>query len=493
VPGSDRQIIIMVGALLVYVVIAWFLLTQVRLPSAMHLIVMVMALGILVMTALRVELGVFGLALILPFSRPGFTLGELDVFHVSGFNVALVGVFLAYTLRYFLDDSFAEGRPFIRSTRADALILAFGALYVFASLAAFNYNETLLQRTMLGVAIKAQLLQILWFYLLVSIMRRPEDVRSLVIAFAIAGFLAASFGMFDRITGGSRQITAGTQAEQLAAGAGGRLRGGWFGLGHPNMFGGLLLLTMPYWFFMVSHLRNAWRRLAAEGAVVISFLGLLFTYSRSAWLGSLAGLGLVGLADRRSLKRIFLFGLLFLLIAQGTVYMTTGRSLADVVVSRFEQLEESGFSSRPDIYASAAAVVASHPWLGVGPGMFRHHAPQTATGFVPQHAHNAFYQYAAEVGIPAAVVFVVFYFFLVNLARKNLKLVPRSPDYAFLAMGSGAALIGIGAQMMVIEVFQQEILGFGFYALAAVIVTLNRMWNEGVFDMPATEPSGTGR
>jgi O-antigen ligase len=461
----------------------------------MHLIVLIMAAGILVMTSIRVELGVFGLAVIMPFSRPGFTLGDPKLFHISGFNVALIGVFLAYTLRYFLDDSFAEEGPFIRGTKVDALILLFGALFVFSALAAFNYNETIYQRMMLGLSIKNQILQLLWFYMLVSIMRKPEDVRNLVVAFAIAGFLAASFGMFDRISSGGGQISAGTQSEELAVGAGGRLQGGWFGLGHPNMFGGLLLLTMPFWFFMVSHLERVWQRLAAEAAVVIGFLGLLFTYSRSAWLGSLAGLGLIGLADKNSLKRIVLFGLLFAVIAQGTVFLTTGQSLVDVVVSRFEQLEESDFSSRPEIYISAAAVVRSHPWLGVGPGMFRYHAPPTPDGLRPQHAHNVFYQFAGEAGVPAAVIFVIFFLVLINLARKNLRIVQTAKGYAFIALGAGAAIIAITAQMMAVEVFQQEILGFAIYALAAVIVTLDRMRNDGLFDAVADDvpAAGTGR
>jgi len=492
VPGSDRSALIWVGALLLYAVLAWGLLTQIRLPSAMHLVVLIMAAGILVMTSIRVELGVFGLAVIMPFSRPGFTLGDPKLFHVSGFNVALIGVFLAYTLRYFLDDSFAEGGPFIRSTKVDLLLLLFGALFVFSALAAFNYNETIYQRMMLGLSIKNQVLQLLWFYMLVSIMRRPEDVRNVVVAFAIAGFLAASFGMFDRISGGSNQITAGTQSAELAAGAGGRLRGGWFGLGHPNMFGGLLLLTMPFWFFMVSHLERAWQRLAAEAAVVVGFLGLLFTYSRSAWLGSLAGLGLIGLADKNSLKRIIVFGILFAIVAQGAVYLTTRQSLVEVVVSRFEQLQESDFSSRPEIYKSAAAVVRSHPWLGVGPGMFRYHAPPTPDGLRPQHAHNVFYQFAGEAGLPAAVLFVIFFGALINFARRNLRIVPAAKEYAFIALGAGAAIIAITAQMMAVEVFQQEILGFAIYALAAVIVTLDRMWEEGVFEAPTPAPPADG-
>ena len=481
-PGPERQMVVWVVALFVYALIAWALLTRITLPSPLHLVVLIMAAGILVVTALRIEWGVFGLALILPFSRPGFTIGELGEFHISGFNVALIGVFLAYGLRYFLDDSFAARGPFIRRTKVDAVLLILGGLLVFSTLAAFNMNETALQRTYLGLAIKKHVLLIMWFYLVVSVLKTPSDLRGFVTMFAVAGVTASFFGVAERLAGGGAQITAGTQSEQLAAGAGGRLGGGWFGLNHPNMFGGLLLLTLPFWFFMVNSLKRTWRRLLTEIAVVTGFLGLLFTYSRSAWIGALAGLGLVGLADRRSLQRLIIFGIVFAVIAQGAVFFTTGRSLIDVIISRFEQLEESAFSSRPHIYASAGAVVAAHPWLGVGLGTFRYHAPPTATGFVPQHAHNVFYHYAAEAGVPAAAALTAFILVLAYLAKRNLRIVGKSSEYAFLALGSAAALIGIVAQMMVVQVLHQEILAFAIFTAAAVIVALDRMADEGHFD-----------
>jgi O-antigen ligase len=294
--------------------------------------------------------------------------------------------------------------------------------------------------------------------------------------------LASFFGMVTRMSGGQQSVTAGTMEEDLEAGAGGRMEGGWLGLGHPNMFAALLLMTMPIWFFAVSHIKHGIRRLIAEVAVINGFLGILFTYSRSAWIGSALGVGLVGLADRQSLRRIVLFVIIFAIAAQTIVVFTINMSLVDIVVNRVEQLESSTFSARPYIYRSAFELIGAHPWLGVGLGAFTAYAPATVIGWVPKHPHNVILAYAAESGIPAAIAFAALLLRILWMAFRNLRRVGRIKGYGFIALGVCGALLGLTAQMMAVHVFYHRILGYGFYALAAMVVSMDRMIREGQFD-----------
>ncbi|MCK4511550.1 O-antigen ligase family protein, partial [bacterium] len=266
--------------------------------------------------------------------------------------------------------------------------------------------------------------------------------------------------------------------------------GGWLGLGHPNMFAALLLMTMPLWFFAVSHLKHGIRRLAAEVAVISGFLGLLFTYSRSAWVGSMLGIGVAGLVDRKSLRRIFLFGIVFFVVAQTVVFFTTDMNVIEVVVNRIRELETSTFSSRPLIYASAIQLIKTHPWLGVGLGAFQEHAPAVMRGWVPAHPHNVYLAYASEAGIPAALVFVILVIRVLMMAVRNLRAIGRLPGYGFIALGSCAAFIALIVQTMAVQIFHLRILGFGFYALVAIIVTLDRMIREGQFEETQISESG---
>lgn len=488
--GRDRELgrhwPIWVLALFLYALMGLLLLTKVRIPSTLHLTVFVMATGVLTITAFRIEWGLLVLALILPFARPGITVGAIKAFHISGFNFALVGVAMAYVLRYLADYGFASKGPLIRRTSLDRIIIAFLVLFFLSCMRSFNYQETTpLVATMTAVYMKELLLYFTWFYLLVTLLRKPDDLRRFLIVFAITGLAASLIGMISRVTGGAAAVTSGTMSRDLAEGAGGRMGGaggGWLGLGHPNMFAAMLLMTVPLWFFSVSHLKRGVRRLVAEFAVINGFLGLLLTYSRSAWLGTALGIGLVGLADRKTLRWLVVFVFLFAVSAQTIILFTTGLNLTDVVVNRIMQLEESKFSGRPDIYKQTIAVVGAHPLLGVGPGGFREHAPPSKKGVVYHHTHNVFLQHAAATGIPSAILFAAFWFSIMVISIRNVRRVGKVPGYGFIALGTAAALVALTAQALVVQIFHQRILGYAYYSLAAMVVALDRMIREGEFE-----------
>jgi putative inorganic carbon (HCO3(-)) transporter len=477
-----RQWPVWILGLLIYAGAGFMIMTRFRIPTILHLVVFMMAGAVLSVTALKIEWGVFALGLILPFSRPGVTIGSAGAFQISAFNFAVVGVSFAYLLRYLADPAFADRGPLVQRTRVDPLLAMFGVLVVLSTINSLNLGHTPLTTTLTFSFLKEQLLYFLWFYLLVTVLRTPGDVRTFAFFFAVAGLIASFYGMALRLTGGAAAITPGTMQTDLEVGAGGRMGGGWLGIGHPNMFAALLLMTVPIWFFAVGHLKHGFRRIVAEIAVINGFLGLLFTYSRSAWIGSVLGMGLVGLADRRALSRIILFAVVFAIAAQSVLLFTMNVNLGGVVMSRFQQFQESDYSNRPQIYESAISLIGDHPWLGVGLGAFEKHAPATPMGWTPQHAHNVFLAYAAETGIPAAIVFLVLIVFALVVSVLNLRRIGRIPGYGFVALGSCGGLVAVTSQMMAVQVFHHRILGFGLYAVLAIVVSLDRLIREGEFE-----------
>ena len=478
-------------ALAIYGLAGLLLVTRVRISNPLHLVVFVMAAFVLSVTSMRIEWGLLALAVIFPFARPGISIGNPKEFQISGFNFALLGVTLAYVVRYVVDVQFASLGPLIRRTRIDRNLLVFGFLILLSSLWSFNINTAPRTTIRTLLFLKEHLLYFLWFYVLVTLLRTPRDLRQFVMFFAVAGLLASVVGMASRLMGGADAITAGTMGQNLEEGAGGRMEGGWLGLGHPNMFAAMLLMTMPFWFFVVNHLKHGVRRLTAEAAVINGFLGILFTYSRSAWAGTVLGIGLVGLADRKSLRRIVLFAALFAIIAQTVVLFTIDMNLVEVVVNRIQQLQSTTFSARPYIYASVFQVIKVHPFLGVGLGAIPVHAPLTPMGWVPANAHNAYLAYAAETGIPTALLFAVLTIRLLSISVRNVRAVGRVPGYGFIALGSCGALVGLTAQTMVVQIFNRRMLGFGFYAVVAIIIVLDRLIREGQFDdLKSAEPGG---
>ena len=91
---------------------------------------------------------------------------------------------------------------------------------------------------------------------------------------------------------------------------------------------------------------------------------------------------------------------------------------------------------------------------------------------------------------PAAFFFTILVIRLLAMSVRNLRAMGRVPGYGFVALGSCGALVGLVAQTMAVQVFHHRILGFGFYALAAIVVSLDRMIREGQFEELASLEHG---
>lgn len=127
----------------------------------------------------------------------------------------------------------------------------------------------------------------------------------------------------------------------------------------PNVLGALLILTMglaaPHLFAPRPFVRRRWLILAMG----ISGLCLLLTFSRSSFVGLIAGLGLLGLIRYpRILLIMVVAGLLLLLLPQTQSYVShfiegiQGKDLATQM--RFGE------------YKDAFILIRRYPWLGVG-------------------------------------------------------------------------------------------------------------------------------
>jgi len=462
-----------------YAAVSYVLLTRVALPSPLHFFVYTMGAAIVVLTVLNVEWAVLGLVTMTPFARPGMSFGPEKVFHLSGFNFALAGVLFVYALRYFTDRGFASKGPFVRRTPIDRVMFAFLLLVTFSAMIGLATNELEVARTRLLLYYKEQVLYVAWFYLLVTLLRKPSDIRRFAIFFAISGLLVSLLGLYNRVTGAVAGATA-TAAELEAGAVGGQTAGGWLGLAHPNFFAAFLLLSFPIWFFIVDYLRRAGQKVFAYVAILVGFLGLLFTYSRSAWGGTLAGLGILGLGDRRALVRILIFLVLFAVVAQTASVALTGMGVVDLVRLRFEQLGRSQYSGRFLIYSVALGLINDHPLTGVGLGAYPWHGQGAWEGARNVQAHNLFLTLAAEQGLVVTALFAALVVVIFVMATRNLIALRHDPGYGFLARASYVGLVAIMTQSLFVHIFYHRDVGYAFYAMLAIVVSLNRMVREGL-------------
>ncbi len=484
-----------VMALLFYTAAAYALLTKVRLPSPLHLVVYTMAVAIVGMTLTNVEWGLLGLVMMIPFARPGFTIGDLEIFHVSAFNLAVLGVWVVYLMRFSADREVSAKGPLVRRTPVDVVNAVFIILVIATTLANLNFNVSGPARAMMLVYLKEHILYLMWFYLVVTLLRTPDDVRRFSLFFAMSGFLVALVGLQARVSGAMEQARVITEAEEMGGVAGGRTGGvgesGWFGLAHPNMYAAFLIMSLPFWFYATEHFRRFASRVFANLATLAGFVALLYTYSRSAWGGIMMSMGALGLRDPRSLRRAVAFVVLFAVVAQLMTLALVGMGVIEVIQMRFEQLGRSRWSARPEIFAAALDLIRERPFTGVGMGTFMWHASVTFTSRI-HHAHNLLLTYAAELGLPAAAVYTVFLAWMFVLAIQNLRS-SRAPGYGFISQAGFVGLFAVVTLCQFDFLFFDRNVGHAFYALLAIIVSYNRLMREGAIAVAPEELGSVGK
>jgi O-antigen ligase/Flp pilus assembly protein TadD len=165
----------------------------------------------------------------------------------------------------------------------------------------------------------------------------------------------------------------------------------------------------------------AWR--FAE--VGLCLVALTLTGSRGGMLALAAGLlVLLGLRSWRLTLAVF---------AAGAAALT---AIPNPWFARLATLgREDAFAwTRLAIWKSAWAMLADHPWLGVGCGQFEHVSPQYAFPVtthwahysrVAENAHNEFLQAGAELGVAGLLLALAVPAFFAYAARRRLRELPR--------------------------------------------------------------------
>ena len=183
-----------------------------------------------------------------------------------------------------------------------------------------------------------------------------------------------------------------------------------------NSLAGFLI---PWLLLSIGWLKNSlagpidWKRVAGLGlAIVLIGTCLLLTKSRTAWLASLFGLGLIGLygstVGRRVSWRIPAIGLSVFL---GLFMLGFAIGVLDV-----EVLSEAPKSViyRLQYWQGAAEIVAHHPIFGCGLANFQGYYPQFMLPMASETVadpHNFVFEIWAAAGTPALLLFLAAMFF----------------------------------------------------------------------------------
>ncbi len=192
-------------------------------------------------------------------------------------------------------------------------------------------------------------------------------------------------------------------------------------------------------------------------ALVVA-LGLTFT--RSAWVGVFAGVGvLFMLKDRRLVGVLPIAAAVFIALAPAAI--------TDRAASMFD-LNDPTNRDRVAMLEAGRAIIRDHPLTGVGPDMVRVVYPRYRVPWAVEptnpHLHNVPVQIAAERGLPALAAWT---WFVVAAGRGLWRRMPRSrmPALAAAGLASMAAMLAAG-------LFEYNFGDSEFLMLLLVFVTL---------------------
>jgi putative inorganic carbon (HCO3(-)) transporter len=146
--------------------------------------------------------------------------------------------------------------------------------------------------------------------------------------------------------------------------------------GDPNTFAAFLSASVPFALFGATGLRTTRNRRIALAVAFVLVLALWLSFSRGGWLGAVVGLGTAALiVDHRALRigaLVVVVALLVALVMPRNVLCSECEDRPDLIGSTFGRVGTVGGGGdlRVLFILNGLPIVADHPALGVGPGMY---------------------------------------------------------------------------------------------------------------------------
>ena len=351
-------------------------------------------------TLVRPQLGVLLVAIAVPF-------GSLRQVRVGVMNVGVTEALVALVLAAWLMRMLARGELTVQWPPLTLPLVIFLAVLGLSSLGSVSLLHSLKELVKWA--------EVLALYVLVANEMTGRWKRALVVVLLATGALAALQGIFQFL------FQVGPEEFVLF----GRFMRAYGTFEQPNPYAGYLGLTLPLAAGLViaaivpmrKRVSSRWL-VWAGGTGVLMTIALAMSWSRGAWLGMAAAIGvmLVAVAARsgRAVVLGVVFGVLavYLLLAGGIALLPASvlqrfsdfvpyLGVADV---RGVEVTDANFAvlERMAHWQSAVGMWTDRPWLGVGIGNYevayaRYALPLWATPL--GHAHNYYLNIGAEAGI----------------------------------------------------------------------------------------------
>jgi len=216
-------------------------------------------------------------------------------------------------------------------------------------------------------------------------------------------------------------------------------------------FSGQLAMTIPIIFALFLSVKSVFKRLLCAISLILILLALLWTYTRSAWIGVICALILFGYVKGK--KTFIVLLLLGISIVSLTILQPEilDRSLVDRSLSVFSAKEN---LERVYTWKSTLYIIRDHPLIGIGKGNYPKLAREYRHKRYPDfefssyaHAHNNILQVTVTGGIPMLLCFLWLWGVIFKEVYRTYQQVPKeSTVLKMLSLGFLGTIIAFFVQ-----------------------------------------------
>jgi O-antigen ligase len=287
--------------------------------------------------------------------------------------------------------------------------------------------------------------------------------------FTLSGIFICLFGVYQYLTG-SYQTTTWTDT-QLFSDIEGRI---YSTFQNPNVFGEYLLFLIPVSLAMVIISKQMIHKIIYGGALALSLICLILTYSRGCWLGLLGGLAIFVLL----LYKKFLVP--FVALSPFAILM-----IPKNILNRFQSignLKDGSTAFRVYVWRGTVAML-ENIWpigAGIGTKSFESaYAPYAYADIMAPHSHSLYFHLLSETGIFGILVFIALCYFII---RQLLMVFKHSKDRSLqiLAVAFVAGFISFLIQGFFFITFYNYRMYMLFFAIVSLSASLYSVAEEKV-------------
>lgn len=308
---------------------------------------------------------------------------------------------------------------------------------------------------------------VLWYFVVVQLLRTEKGARNLCIFFVLVTFALALHGIYQYIIG--IEMPAGW-VDSNEAGVRTRV---YSILSSPNAFGSLLTLATPIAISFAFSMKKVGSKLFFAFVSFCMMLSLLFTFSRGAWIGFMAAIFVyVFIKDKRLFIPIIFVAVLIV------VFVPSVSNRITYMLSP-EYIESSLRGGRLVRWFKGLQILDSNFFLGVGLGHFggavamNHNLSILLNTEVVKtfYMDNYFLKTAVETGILGLSAFVMLMYQVVINGIRTLR-ITASKFVRELEAGILAGIVGVICHNFVENIFEVPMMTSCFWLLAAVLMHL---------------------